>query len=212
MPVLCGRASQTPGIGPFQNRVRGLSDGKTNCQTAVGNISGNLLISFSRYIKRLTMNQKQNQVRIIGLLADHEMAVSKLYRIYSERFPNYEDFWSELSADETSHAKCIRELTSKIEQGLVYFNEERFQPAAIERSLQYIEQMQEKALQPDFSLINALSIASFIEDALIESEFFKVFEGDSAELQEVLHILASATSQHREKVHKALAEMKLQTH
>ena len=149
------------------------------------------------------MNRKQNQVRIVELLADHEMAVSKLYQIYSERFPDYENFWSELSGDETYHAKCIRELTSKIEQGLVYFNEERFQPAAIERSLQYIEQMQEKAAQPDFLLINALSIASFIEDALIESEYFKIFEGDSAELQEVLHILASATNQHRDKVHSS---------
>ena len=158
------------------------------------------------------MNRKQNQVRIVELLADHEMAVSKLYQIYSERFPDYENFWSELSGDETYHAKCIRELTSKIEQGLVYFNEERFQPAAIARSLQYIEQMQEKALQPDFSLINALSVASFIEDALIENKYFEVFEGESAELQEVLRFLASATKQHREKVHKALAEMKLQTH
>jgi c-di-GMP-related signal transduction protein len=137
------------------------------------------------------MDRKQDQVRII--------------------FPDYKDFWSELSGDETSHAKCIRELTSKIEQGLVYFNEERFQPAAIARSLQYIEQMQERALQPDFSLINALSIASFIEDALIENEYFEVFEGDSAELQEVLHILASATNEHWDRVHKALAEMKLQT-
>ena len=162
-------------------------------------------------IRGLLINTKENQIRTIELLAEHELAMGKLYRRFSESFPDYKDFWLRLSQEEISHAKCIRDLRSKIEEDIVYFNENRFQPAAIVHSLQYIEQIQREALLPNFSLIKALSIASFIEDALIEYKYFEVFKGDSPVLEKVLRVLADATNVHRDRVHKALAERKSQT-
>ncbi|MHC4499824.1 MAG: ferritin family protein [Planctomycetota bacterium] len=154
------------------------------------------------------MNTKEKQIDTIEILAKHELAISQLYMACAERFPAYKDFWRELSEEETEHARWINELHSKVEDGRVYFNENRFQTAAIARSLQYIQELQQKVPQPDFSLINALSAAVAIEDALIENKYFEAFEADSPALKEVLRILAEATDKHRTRIHKAKSENK----
>ncbi len=51
-------------------------------------------------------------------------------------------------------------------------------------------------------LINALSIALYIEEALIERKFFEVIEGDSVGLKHVLLDVAAATRSHIDRVRK----------
>jgi hypothetical protein len=154
------------------------------------------------------MNTKEKQINTIKMLAEHELAISQLYRAWAETFVDHKDFWEELSQEETEHADRILELQSKIEDGSVYFNENRFQMAAIARSLRYIQELQQEVPQPNFSLINALSAAAAIEDALIENKYFEAFEADSPALKEVLCILAEATEKHRARIHQTKSENK----
>lgn len=152
------------------------------------------------------MNLKESQIKVIEMLARNEEAVSKLYKAYAEKFPNYESFWSRLAEEEIEHACWIRKLHSKIKEGSVYFNEGRFKIEAIQTSLDYLNDWLVKAQKEEISLINALSLAWDIENALMERKYFEIFEGDSVELKHVLTNLADSTKDHRDRVKRALDE------
>ena len=149
------------------------------------------------------MQAKKNE--IIYLLVNNELAISKLYKTYARNFPSYGDFWSTLADEEIDHAKCLSKLEAKVLDGTISFDPDRFSAAAINRSLRYIEELLEEAADPDFSLINALSGASLIEDSLLENKFFEVFRGDSPKLKQVFKTLIEATQEHRQRVHEALS-------
>jgi rubrerythrin len=154
------------------------------------------------------MNDTEKQSKTIEMLADHELAIGRLYKVYAEKFPYYKDFWLTLSGEETQHANWINELESKIEEDSIHFNPDRFQIPAIQHSLNYAQKMLAKAQGSDLDLVSALSTASSIEDALIENRFFEIFEADSAELKQTLRKLAQATEDHRQRILKVKAENK----
>jgi hypothetical protein len=152
-----------------------------------------------------------NQNEVIDLLANHELAISKLYRTYARTFPSYEDFWSNLAAEETDHAKCILKIKAKALDGTISLTPDRFSTAAINRSLRYLEQANEAAADPGFSILNALSTASLVEDALLENKFFEIVQGDSPMLRQILDTLNQATQEHCQIVHQALSQEKQRT-
>ena len=152
------------------------------------------------------MNLKESQIKVIEMLARNEEAVSKLYKAYAEKFPAHKGFWSRLAEEEIGHAGWIRKLHSKVKEGSVYFNEGRFKIEAIQTSLDYLNDWLVKARKEEISLINALSLAWDIENALMERKYFEIFEGDSVELKHVLTDLADSTKNHRDRVKRALDE------
>ncbi|MHC4156665.1 MAG: hypothetical protein ACYST6_17335 [Planctomycetota bacterium] len=151
------------------------------------------------------MTDKDKQIETIEMLTKHEETIGQLYKAYAERYTDHRDFWLGLSADEDQHARWINELRSKIEDGSVHFNQDRFQIPPIRHSLNYVEKMLLKSVEADFELIEAFSTAWYIEDALLENKFFEVFETDSADLKETLRKLSEATEEHRQRIHDAKA-------
>ena len=152
------------------------------------------------------MTEKDRQIETVEMLAKHEETIGQLYKEYADKYPEHRDFWLALADDENQHARWINELHSKIEEGSVHFKQDRFQIPAIRHSLNYVQKMLLKSIEPGFELIEALSTAWYIEDALLENRFFEVFETDSADLKETLRKLAEATDQHRQRIHDAKAQ------
>lgn len=152
------------------------------------------------------MTDKDSQIETIEMLIRHEEAIGQLYKAYAERYTNYRDFWLGLCDEEAQHAGWINELHSKVADGSVHFNRDRFQISAIQHSLNYVQKMVLKSGEPDFELIEAFSTAWYIEDALLENRFFEVFETDSADLRETLRKLGEATEQHRQRIGDAKAQ------
>lgn len=142
------------------------------------------------------MNLEENQIKTIEALANHEEAISQLYRKYGDKFPDYEQFWLGLAEEEVLHTKWIRELRDDIEEGTVFFNEGRFNIVAIQTSLKYIKKQIVDSENQEISLPFALFLALDIENALLERKYFEIFEGDSVGLKHVLQDLAEATELH----------------
>ena len=140
---------------------------------------------------------------VVELLAQNEEAISRLYEAYSQRFPDYQDFWSGLAGDEENHAIWLRSLALRAGAGWLEFKEGRFNTAAIQTFSQYLDEELAKAQEPDLPLINALTTAKYIEEALIERNYFEVFEGDSFEAKRTLARLADETERHVGIVEKA---------
>ncbi len=151
---------------------------------------------------------KENQIKTIEVLASHEEAIGELYRKYSSKFPDYEQFWLGLAEEEVLHTKWIRELRDDIEEGTVFFNEGRFNIVGVQTSLNYIKKQIVDSENQEISLPFALFLALDIENALLERKYFEIFEGDSVGLKHVLQDLAEATELHRDRIEKALKEAK----
>lgn len=143
----------------------------------------------------------EDQTVVVDLLARNEEAISELYEAYAYRFPDYEDLWTSLANDERKHASWIRNLSSYVEEG-------RFNIAAIQSFSKYLDCELAKAQDPNMLLINALSIAKYIEEALIERKYFESFEGDSVEVKHILRDLAIATEKHLDRVQRAWSKEK----
>ena len=124
----------------------------------------------------------ETQLKVIELLAEYETMIGRLYKEYAQKFLDWKDFWSKLSAEERGHANWILELCSKIKEGFVFFKEDRFTKEAIKTSLKSLNNQLSEAQMQDISLIKALSTARDIENGLIEKKFFEIFEGDPIEL------------------------------
>jgi len=150
------------------------------------------------------MELKEHQIKVLDLLKGHELAVSELYSVFADKFPEYGQFWSDLSEEEKKHATWITNLTEMTETGEVFFDQKRFNIEAIKTSLAGLKDDVAKAGREAISLISALSMAYYYETALIERKFFEVFEGDSAKLKHTLLYLSEETRKHQKMVKEAL--------
>lgn len=146
------------------------------------------------------MNVVKAPNRLLEALKVHEKEIARLYEVYAEVFPVYRSFWIELSKEEIEHANWIERLQAGIENGSEDFVVERFPVAAIEYSIGYVKELVYKAKEADFQFIDALSEALHLEEALIESKYFEVLGGDSAETKRTLTLLADSTREHYQKV------------
>lgn len=156
------------------------------------------------------MKLKDYQIEILEALIKNEEKLGELYQIYSEKFPNYKNFWLDLARDEISHAAWIRKLSEKTKEGSVYFDEKRFNIEAINTYSQEVVKRISEAKFSKMSIVSALSTAYYFEIAFIERKFFEVFEGDSVELKHTLKALNNACINHSNKVSKKLNALKNQ--
>lgn len=93
-----------------------------------------------------------------------------------------------------------------LEGGVVFLNKERFKGESIQVFKEYIEKQLSALANGEVSDKNALAIAVDIESALLEKNFFEVFESDSVEIKNTFNKLARATIEHRERVKRAMEE------
>ena len=148
----------------------------------------------------------EKQLTILDKLAEVEESVGRLYSAYAALFPDYGQFWSGLVEEEKQHAIWVRELRSYIVKGMAKFSENRFNIFAIQTYINYLKDELEKA--KGRVSINALSIALYIEESLIEQKYFEIVDGDSQELKQTLNNLANATQSHIQRVRCALNSYK----
>ncbi|UCC94759.1 MAG: hypothetical protein JSW40_08100 [Candidatus Omnitrophota bacterium] len=158
------------------------------------------------------MDQKEEQKKVIELLAQNEEAVSQLYKLFAKRFPSHNQFWAVLSLEELEHASWLRKLYSCLERGDLSFNKERFAIDTIKRSLSYIDKQLVRFEDEQLSIKDALSVAMDIEITLIESKFFQVYEADHEELKQVLRALEEAFLEHRNRLEEMMEKVTKSTY
>ena len=154
------------------------------------------------------MNITQAPDKILEAMKEHELAIAELYEVYADKFPEYKDFWTQFSSEEIQHADCINSLQIIVEESTEDFVVERFKIGAIENSTKYVKNLADMARQSDISLINAISTAVYLEQALIEKNYFEVIESDNAQTKHILSLLTERTRKHYEKFLAVREELK----
>ena len=145
---------------------------------------------------------------LLGVLKRHERVIARLYEIYSQKFPKWEEFWMGLAGEEHQHADWIGALQARVEESGGCFVVNRFPIGAVEHSIAYVEDLAEGAADPNFLLMNAVSTALYLEKALIENKYFEVFSGDGAEVKRVLNALTHSTRDHYQRLHALWQSLK----
>ena len=156
------------------------------------------------------MNIAKAPGEILEALKEHELALAELYEVYADNFPEYKDFWTKFSREEIQHADWINTIQTRVEESPEDFVVERFATGVVENSIEYIKKLANTARQTDMLLINALSTAVYLEQALIEKKYFEAFEGDSLQIKKTLSLLAQSTQKHYEKLRAVWQEHRSQ--
>ena len=146
----------------------------------------------------------ENEPDILSMLGRHELALKQLYEVFAARFPKYESFWKILVSDEQKHSDWIEAFRVGSTVAGSMQGEIPFKPQAIQSSTGYVEQQTQKAREGGFRLIQALSIAKDLENALIERLFSKLSRSDSREVRSIIADLTDETEKHRDMLAKAL--------
>jgi|WetSurMetagenome_2_1015567.scaffolds.fasta_scaffold00205_2 hypothetical protein len=145
----------------------------------------------------------QNDPDILGLLIDHESALSRLYGTFETLFPEYRDFWGRIAIEEQEHAAHLNKLRSNPDVNR-WLLKSRLKPQAISLSIEYVNSIITKAGGRDFSLLNALSYAKDLENALIEKIFINMDYPTSAEIDSIISVLVLETTRHRKIISETL--------
>jgi len=149
------------------------------------------------------MPSEVEQIQTLGLMAAHESVLADLYRAYAKKLPRYQDFFNSLAADEVLHARMVAGFVDDVKARKVYVRPGRFSSQSILSSLDFARARVAEAERGGMSLMEALSTAKDLEDALIERKYFEIFEDDGPELTRLLERLATETEAHRRKVSEA---------
>jgi hypothetical protein len=146
------------------------------------------------------MSEREARLAVVDLLAEHELALARLYEAYARAEVESGEFWSQLAEEEKEHARWIGELKRAVEEDAVGFDRGRFSVESVKTSLGYVEEEVARAEAGARSLVEALSKAMDLENALIERRFFEVFDGDAEPVRRVLRRLSEGTFAHRERL------------
>jgi len=152
---------------------------------------------------------ENTQVQIINLLAENEKIISELYSKVAENFSdsNYYNFFITLSFEETAHADWVLSLYDDVVNGRLSFNPDRFNLAEIKAFADQVKKKLDEIKRSTVSWEEALKLALEIENFMLESKWFEVFEKDAEKFNYSLNRLRNATIQHRERITDAIGSI-----
>jgi rubrerythrin len=139
----------------------------------------------------------------IELLAENEMVISRIYRVFSLRFPEFHDFWEKMAEEEVQHADMIRSVVPEVKEGTARFKERLFDETSVGMFRDYLKLSLARAREQDIPLRDAFETALAIEHDLIERSLLDLFEADTGELTIVFEALASSTREHHRRLVQA---------
>lgn len=140
------------------------------------------------------------QLKIIDLLAKHELKLGELYKCYASQLTDFAEFWRQIAREEESHSSWIKSLINGIENKNITIGEHRFSDYEIQTSINTVNGLILSAEDVPINIKKALENAYKYERSLIETDFFRFMDGDSDELKTVLNNLAEATKKHAEEI------------
>jgi hypothetical protein len=141
---------------------------------------------------------------IINMLADMEMDVGKLYKIYATKYSEHREFWETLVKEEENHARLIMELGGLVRDGVVRLNTKRCNKKSIEAVMGYVRKQLKRAEKRTIAWRDALTASLQIEKNVIEKDFCSFFEGNAPEFEQACQTITNETAQHRDKIRQLL--------
>lgn len=139
-------------------------------------------------------------LEIAKKLIENELTIAKMYGVCAVQFPELGDFWRSLVQEEIGHAETIKELMGQVDGRQLKFNNRRFNIRPLEISIEHAEDIINRIEFGDVDLIGALSLALDIEQSVIESRYYEIFDGRSREFSDRLKTVRNESRGHARKI------------
>jgi hypothetical protein len=150
------------------------------------------------------MGLNSEQKELLELFVKQELLIEKLYKRFSERYPDYKRFWTKLAYEEYQHALIIQRLSENLSINSILFSQGNLRTTNLNSSINYIENLiiDFTNNKSDFPIARSATIALQLEKGLWENKIFQCFEGDSEEVRRVLSSLHLEQEVHIRKIQK----------
>jgi hypothetical protein len=147
-------------------------------------------------------------IDLLDLLQRHEEAIADIYAVFSHQIPSMKTFWAKLANEEISHAMVITMIRKAIGNDNLSLDTRKFNVTAVQTAIAFISRQTEQIRTQGTTPIKALALATDLEKAMIEREFFSVFESDSPVMKKEFIELHEHTIQHQNMLQSMLDKEK----
>ncbi len=145
--------------------------------------------------------------KYVHSLVLHEKAIAALYDAFTKAVPKDADFWRGLADEERIHADVLGQLKQMFDDGLVSSGRPEFLIDDVRRSVEYLGKHLEDVWANGIERRTAVKLALDIERALIESDYFAVFEEDDPQMRQEFEKVRKFTEEHLRRVESKFAEL-----
>lgn len=147
----------------------------------------------------------------LAMLIQHEIVLADLYQACTVAFPDDIVFWETLVQEEKAHANVLQELALQLRTQTVYLNERKFNVLALQTAIDHIENRKAAVQSESLTLLQTLASALDIERAVIEKEFYRIFDTDSAAIRQEFMALKTHTAEHAARIANKLEQARLES-
>ena len=149
------------------------------------------------------MDLNSDQKELVELFVRQEFLIGKLYKLFSFRYPEHKDFWTEMAMEEHVHASWIRRLTERDPTDKFNFAQGELRSNDLASSIKSMEGLIGGVKNNrEFTITQAVSMAIHLENARWEQKVFQCFEGDSDEVRRIMDTLNLEQELHIKKIDK----------
>ncbi len=149
------------------------------------------------------MDLNNDQKELVALFMKQEFLIGKLYKLFSYRYPEYHEFWTEMATEEHLHASWIKRLTERDSTDKFKFSQGDVRSTALASSIESLEGLISGVKKNiKLTIEQAVSMALHLEKALWEKKFFQCIEGDSDDVRRIMSMLHSEQEVHIIKIDK----------
>jgi rubrerythrin len=136
------------------------------------------------------------QKNIIELLFKQELLLSQLYELFANKFPEYSEFWMDLSKEEKTHAQWIKKLYHAEKKDLVLFDEGKTKTYTLQTVIKHTENVIAQVKEGEFTLEMAIGHTLDFERSILEKDFIKFFKTTDDKVKAVMDKLDKETKKH----------------
>ncbi len=134
-----------------------------------------------------------------------EIVTSRMYIMFSDRYPEHVSFWRQMAAEQILHADLVKTLYKAEVQGAVNYNDGGVNEETLETIILFIERIIKKAENDMITDETALALSMEIESSLIDKNVYKSFTVQDAKCKHIPGKLFNGTRQHLQETSKMLA-------
>ena len=139
---------------------------------------------------------------VVLALADHEEAMSALYSAYAAQYPEVGDLWTALARDEHGHGALLRSLPERTADLAAFVENRDYDLADVRADTARLRNLAQITPFAGFPLQEAFRVALKLEDSVIESQIFAVYDGDPPEITAVVDTLREQTEKHQARLYE----------
>jgi len=147
-------------------------------------------------------------IPILDLLIQHEEAVRNLYKACVRKFPKQADFWGTLVREEQAHAEVLIALARELKAENVFLNDRKFNTVGVNTAIAHINKQRQLTETSNTPFLQVVAIALDIERAMVEKDFFDIFETDTPAMKQEFTALRKHSAEHAHRIAKMLDQLK----